>query len=180
MPRKNWSSTHLKRIENSDPIVSREIIAHSRRTKREGLFALVGGVATTAILVGGIELFGGWIRKEDPFFYFVFIGLGLIIGGLVVFGYAMPNLLMNREFRFVLYEDRIECHSPAKAYGETNCIAIDEIASLEEDPTGDSTYWFIATRDNRRIKITPNYGNPVRKIVAALRELRPELPVRRI
>ena len=162
-------------------MASKVLISHSRGTKREGAVSLFCGVAAAVGLVVFLHLFFGWVRKEDPFLYFAFLGIVLIVGGLLVFAYAIPNLLMNREFRFVLFEDRIECKSPAKAFGESYSISIDEIVRLEEETGNDGpNSWRFVTRDNRCLKITPNYRNPVRKIVAALRQLRPELPVSQV
>lgn len=160
---------------------SKVLIHHSRGTKREGAATLIAGVAIPGCLVASLHIFLGSARQENPFFFYAFHIIGLLIGGLVVFGYAIPNLLMDREFRFVLSENQIECQSPAKVYGESYTIPIDEIIGLQEDnQSGDGTTWRLVTSDYRCVTITTCYRNPVDKIVAALRQLRPDLPVRRL
>ena len=158
------------------------LVDHSRGTKREGISVIAIALLTSGGLVGFFHLFCHFVvnlRNESPVFYFVFNGFALIFGGFLIFAVGVPNLLMKRRFRFVVSEDRIECQSPAKAFGESYSIPIDDIASLQEHTYHGDTQWWFITCDNRRIEITPNYGNPVREIVAALRQLRPELPVQR-
>ena len=162
-------------------MASRVVISHSRRTKREGAGVLASSLLTVVGLIVFCHIFFPNMREEGPIFYFVYNGGALLIGGLLVFAYAIPNLLMDREFRLTLFEDRIECKSPAKAYGESYSIPLSEIVMLEEEMgnEGPSDWWLI-THDDRRILITPNYGNPVAKIVEALQHLKPEITLKRV
>jgi hypothetical protein len=161
-------------------MASKILISHRRRTKREGMIALVSGILVPVLWVTLTSLFQALFWQDSPVFFWIFKSLGIVLGVVTVFGYAIPNMLMDREFSFVVSEDRIECKSPAKAYGESFSVPIDEIVAIEHQRSEDMGDWFLITRGRQRIRIPMNYGNPVRKIVAALRELRPELPLNRI
>jgi len=156
---------------------SRAILSHSRSAAREGLFVLVG---ITATMVGLAVFYRVFAKDASPWFYYTFHGIGLVIWIAVVFGYAVPNLSLRRRFEFTLFEDRIECRSPARAYCEPFSIALADLIALEEETGHEgANSWYLITRDDRRLLIPPHYGNPVRKIVAELRELRPGLEVER-
>lgn len=162
-------------------MASRVVISHSRRTKREGAGVLASSLLTVVGMITFCHIFFPNMREEDPIFFFAYNGGTLLIGCLLVFGYAIPNLLMDREFRITLFEDRIECKSPVNAYGESYSIPIDEIVMLEEKTGNEGPNdWYLIIRDNRRIQITPNYGNPVAKIVDALQHLKPGITVKRV
>jgi hypothetical protein len=148
-------------------------------TKRWGRSVLFWGLFVPIVLIAAINLFPAELRQDKPVFYCMFHALAILIGAAVVFGIAIPNLRMDRQFRFRITDDAIECECPAKAYGETFSVSIRDIVTLECDSSGDTPDWYLHTRDGRRVKITPNYNNPVRKIVATLQQLRPCLPERR-
>ncbi|MBN2025079.1 MAG: hypothetical protein JW809_20045 [Pirellulales bacterium] len=160
--------------------MSKLVFEHRRRTKREGLWALVASVLTMGGLVTFEMVLFPWVRERDPVFHYIFCGMALLIGCGIIFLYAIPNMRMDREFRFLLFDDHMECRCPAEAFGESYSIALNEIVMLEEDTTPETSEWYFITRDDRRIRINRNYGNRVRRVVNELRALRPELPVKRV
>lgn len=136
-------------------------------------------VFTVGGLLAGIHVFS-WIApdfffEESRWFYYVFCAVA-IAGGAILIVYGVHNIRMDKEFRLTVSEDGIECVSPAKAFGESYSVPLDDIVRLEKE-VSEST-WCIVTRDNRRIIITPNYGNPVLDIAYTLQELRPEITVK--
>ncbi|MBN2474079.1 MAG: hypothetical protein JXB62_05705 [Pirellulales bacterium] len=166
-------------------MMAKVLLSHRRGTRREGLGVLAAAILTSGGLLAGIHVFV-WINPEflanDPWFYYVFCGVALVIGAMLILCVAVPNLRMHEEFRFVVSEKRMECVSPAEAFGESYSILLDEIAMLEEEDSASegANEWCVVTQKGRRIHITPNYGNPVREIVETLRELKPEIPVRHV
>jgi hypothetical protein len=152
------------------------LLDHRYGTKSEGRRALFWGLLVPTVLIVAIHLFPNDMRHEDPIFYYVFVTLALVIPAAVVFLIAIPNLRMDREFRFVITEEQIECDCPAKAYGDTYTIPIREIVALEAKDGIDSANWWLVASDGRRLKVTTGYKNPVHKILTILRRLRPDLP----
>jgi hypothetical protein len=159
------------------------ILCHRRGTKREGIQVMLWGVFSSGVMVALTLLvpLPGLFWRESPVFFCVFNAIVLFIAGVAIFAYALPNILLDREFRFTIFDNRVECMSPAKAFGESYSIPVDEIVAIEKEPWGDDGdwKWFFRTADGRRIQITQNYRNPIHKIVAALQELRPDLHVKR-
>lgn len=157
---------------------SRAILSHSCSTVREGVFTLVAITLTVAGLMAIFHVVFRLVGEAEPWYYVVH-GIGLAIWASAVFCYALPNLFIRKRFEFTVFEDRIECRSPAAAYGRSFSVLIADVVALEEE-TGyeGANSWYLITRDNQRLQITPNYRNPVRRIVAALRELRPGIEVR--
>ena len=152
------------------------LVSHSRGTMHEGVVKLFLGLVVTGGMLAFAFSFSDFWRDAPVGFWF-FNTVIILFGAAVVFVSAL-NILMDREFHFLVSEDRVECKSPAKIFGESYSIPIDNIITIQSKVVGDcGTESFLVTRDQRRFHITTNYGNPVEKIVAALRELRPDLPV---
>ena len=163
-------------------MAAKQLLSYRRTTKKEGIATLVGVVFTVLGLIGSMQLvvdFSPNFAADEPWFYYLFNGVALLLGGLVIFCYAMPNLRMNREFRFTLTEDEIDCQSPTDAFGESYTIALTELVGIEERQSCDTSDWYLTTRDGRQYQLTPNYGNPQRDIMDALIELKPDLVVKR-
>jgi hypothetical protein len=156
-------------------MASKILFAYSRGTKKEGWRKLCVAILICVVIVAASNLPD--FRKQAPVAYILLNTLALIVGLSLGLAYALPNIVMDREFRFVLYEDRMECKFPAKWFGESYSVPIGEIARLERYPDQERDDWALVTCDNRRIKITHNYENPVEDIVKILRTIRPELPI---
>ncbi len=161
-------------------MASKVIISHRRTAKREGVLSLLAFSFTIVGLLAFFHVLFPILRGGSTIAYYLFHVIALLIGSLGIFCYVVPNLLMKGEFHFTLSEDRIQCSSPSESYAESYSIPTSEIIALEEDETGDSpSSWYFITDDDRRISITPNYGNPVTKIVGALERLKPGIELRR-
>jgi len=153
------------------------LLSHRRGSRREGILVLVFYVLiSTGFIAVPHYFFPGFHEKA---FHYVWDAFVLGVCALVIFTYSIPNIVMNREFRFELFEDRIECKSPSKFYGESYSILLSDIVELEEivDYDGPSV-WYFVMRDGRKIRIITNYGNRDEKIVKMVRHLKPDLPVR--
>ncbi len=161
-------------------MASKVIISHRRTAKREGVLSLLLFSFTIVGLLAFLHVFFPNMRERNATFYYLVHAFLLLFGPLAIFCYAVPNLFMKGEFHFTLSEDRIQCSSPAESYAESYSIPTSEIIALEEKETDESPHsWYFITDDDRRISITPNYGNPVAKIVGALERLKPGIELRR-
>jgi hypothetical protein len=159
-------------------MTSNALVDHHRWTKREAWLTLFTVLSTYGGLLGLLYLFMYFFHDVSMVFaivwHLVVVGFGL----LVILGYVLPNMRMDREFRFVVTSERIECTSPANRFGESYVVLIRDITAVEKKSRGEegSYDWYLHTSDGRCLNLTPNYGNPIRRIVKVLRRLRPDLP----
>jgi len=72
------------------------LITHRRNTVWEELRTFVTATLTIVLLIGlfhlFLHLFFPQLRKDDPFFYYAFNGIGILVWALIVLGYVVPNL----------------------------------------------------------------------------------------
>jgi hypothetical protein len=146
-------------------------------TKREGWTTLFWGGFTSIGLIAWIHVFRHFVDMPSLTLVVIWDLFAAALGALLIFGYAIPNIKMNGEFRFLVTSEEISCISPAAKFGDSYTIPICEITALEKKSGSEGSYnFFLQTSDNRRLNITQNYKNPRRKILKIVRELRPGLP----
>lgn len=162
---------------------SREpLLEHIRTTRGEGWRKLWTALYTALGLVAGVLFLDlHWhLRQEQATFFWMYLAITGIIISLTIFGYVVPNFRMGRRFTIRVFDDHIECESPHPTFGPSYNIAFADISLIEHDMSCDGNSWTMITQTGDRVSITPNYGNPVGRIVAIIQATRPDIEVRLI
>ncbi|MEW6304532.1 MAG: hypothetical protein AB1705_13725 [Verrucomicrobiota bacterium] len=119
------------------------------------------------------------MHEDSPVIFWVGMVITTVVLSAVVFAYALPNIRLNKRFAFRVYNDHLECESPAERFGPSFELRFSDIEYLEENAGGEGpSTWAVVTNGGNKFSLTPNYGNPVRDIIAATRQARPDLEVR--
>lgn len=144
------------------------LFEYKKSTKKEGIQTLIKNLALLIFFAAGLYFFSHFgAPKAIIIIAIVIISIIFII--LLV--YSIWNIRLDREFSITITKEHIECRIPEEAFGRSFNIKISDIDTiLQESPPDESVDWYIITKQNERIKLTPNYNNPISKIVEILRE----------
>ena len=153
------------------------VLQHTRTTRSEGLRAFVRALLVGGVLLGAPFIFD--LHRDSPVFFWVWQVIGGSILCFFVVAYAIPNLRMHGHYTLSVFPDRIECESPHPSFGPSYRIEFREIQFIEHDTRGEGTdNWAVVTNAGDRIPLTPNYGNPVSRIIRLIQTAQPNLEVR--
>lgn len=95
---------------------------------------------------------------------------------ILFFTFRIVVLLRKRtDFLCTLNDEYLECRAPELSSTHTFRLALDEVAEICRDSSGDHVSYRLKTRDGQSIWLTTNYGNPVRKFVSRMLKSRPEI-----
>lgn len=159
------------------------LFEYKKNTKKEGIQALIETLAGIIIVVSGLYLIeylfpgskeGMVVLKRIALWFLpaVFV--------LLLLGYIIPNIRMNRDFSIRITNGHIECIVPKKIYGQSFNIEISNIDTILEDSKPEtSSDWYIITKQKEKFELTTNYNNPISKIVDVLREQNPRIIFKR-
>lgn len=126
------------------------------------------------IFVAGDYWFFPRLWEQEPFTPVAF----LIMEFVMIFGlgwYAVTNIRSDQDFICRIDHERLECIAPARDCGESFNIRLADIDRLEEVNRGKSYSWDICTNDGRRFHLMYNYQNPVKRFLATIKALRPDV-----
>jgi hypothetical protein len=149
------------------------VLEYRRSWKREIVYSLLILLSATVLVYVLLRLLAdqGLMPK--------IIGWTLLLFNYSIFGWNIATLLKRREdFFCTLYEKYIECHVPVSGMGDSFQIALDDIAEIHLDNSGeDQAKIYLHTQDGRSLWLTSNFGNPARKLLRRIRQMRPEIPL---
>ena len=155
------------------------LFEHKRGSRKEGVRTMI----LSPLVALGFWAFQYYIfpdATEDPIFMYGWYGIVITVTFALFFLYGLPSVISNKDFIYRITEKEIECVSPVERLCKSYKIPIKRIFEIEEIENDESpNNYALITIDQEKFEITPNYGNPVHKIIKLMSERYPEIRIQK-
>lgn len=148
------------------------LLHHHRSWKRDIGYSLLKLAICMLVACGLLFVFAG------HFWPTVLIWV-ILVFNVVMFAWKIAGLARSREdFSCTLNDQHLECHVPTRSEGDSFRIALDDIAEIHRDSSDEGSPRIrLHTQDGRALWLTSNFGNPAKRILRLIREMRPDIPM---